>query len=91
MMKSKTDAEARSSIQVDVYIQTPWSQRPLTAFNNNPGLVRASTELHRLYGQAVSLAIRGAKEEEAMAGFNAAWEGEYAVWRHHLQFARTGW
>lgn len=77
--------------KVKVHVQTCWSKSPLTAFLNNRKLAQASTHLHVLYGEAVSLAIKGAKEEEAMTAFNAAWEGEHAEWRHHLQFAQTGW
>ncbi|KAJ6267783.1 hypothetical protein PSV08DRAFT_373232 [Bipolaris maydis] len=58
---------------------TRWSKDPLAVFLNNQRLARASTELH------------GAREEEAMAAFNAAWEGKYKHWKHHLQFAQTGW
>ncbi|KAG9377877.1 hypothetical protein PtrSN002B_002443 [Pyrenophora tritici-repentis] len=76
---------------VTVHVQTRWSKNPLAAFRNNRSLARASTALHLLYGQAISLAIMGAAEYEAMSGFKAAWEGEYAEWRYHLQFARTGW
>ncbi|EOA80699.1 uncharacterized protein SETTUDRAFT_35625 [Exserohilum turcica Et28A] len=76
---------------VQVHIRTRWSHSPLTAFLNNKRLAQASTELHVLYGHAVSLAIKGAKEEEAMAAFDAAWGGKYRQWRHHLQFAQTGW
>ncbi|XP_014555684.1 hypothetical protein COCVIDRAFT_101610 [Bipolaris victoriae FI3] len=76
---------------VTIHIQTRWSKEPLAVFLNNQRLARASTELHVLYGQAVSLAIKGAREEEAMAAFNAAWEGKYKHWKHHLQFAPTGW
>jgi hypothetical protein len=88
----KTSAKRQSGLQVvEVHVRTRWSKSPLTAFNNNHALAKACTELHRLYGQAISLAIKGAKEDEAMDEFNAAWEGEYAEWRHHLQFTRTGW
>ncbi|EUC44532.1 hypothetical protein COCMIDRAFT_27146 [Bipolaris oryzae ATCC 44560] len=76
---------------VRIHVQTRWSKDPLAVFLNNQRLARASTELHVLYGQAVSLAIKGAREEEAMAAFNAAWEGKYKHWKHHLQFAPTGW
>lgn len=76
---------------VKIHIQTRWSKDPLGMFLNNQRLARASTELHVLYGQAVSLAIKGAREEEAMTAFNAAWEGKYKQWKHHLQFAPTGW
>ncbi|CAA9964643.1 hypothetical protein PTMSG1_08002 [Pyrenophora teres f. maculata] len=82
----------RSSLQsISVHVLTRWSKNPLAAFRNNRSLARASTALHILYGQAISLAIMGATEDEAMSGFKAAWEGEYAQWRYHLQFARTGW
>jgi len=81
-----------SSLQsVNVHVQTRWSKGALAASCNNRRLARASTALHTLYGQAISLAIMGATEDKAMAGFKAAWEGEYAEWRYHLQFARTGW
>ncbi|USP75363.1 hypothetical protein yc1106_02637 [Curvularia clavata] len=76
---------------VEIHVRTRLSRNPLAMFLNNHKLSRASTELHLLYGHAVSLAIRGAREEEAMAAFNAAWEGKHKRWNHHLQFARTGW
>jgi hypothetical protein len=76
---------------VKVHIRSRWSKSPLTVFRNNTGLARASTNLHLLYGQAISRAIMGAKEEEAMAEFNAAWGAEHTEWRYHLQFAATGW
>jgi len=76
---------------VNVHVQTRWSKGTLAAFRNNRRLARASTALHVLYGQAISLAIMGATEDEAMAGFKAAWEGEHTEWRYHLQFARMGW
>lgn len=76
---------------VGIHIQTRLSKDPLAMFLNNRQLAQASVELHKLYGQAVSLAIKGAKEEEAMAAFNAAWKGKYKRWNHHLQFGHTGW
>jgi hypothetical protein len=76
---------------VKVHIRTRWSKSPLVAFRNNPELAKASTNLHLLYGQAISLAIIGAKEEDAIAEFNAAWEGEHTEWRYHLEFAPTSW
>jgi hypothetical protein len=90
--KSSQPTQRQSTLEtVKVHVRTLWSKSPLTAFRNKQGLARASTNLHLLYGQAISLAILGAKEEEAMAEFNAAWEGEHTEWRHHLQFAATGW
>ena len=90
--KPTQPTQRQSALQtVKVQVRTRWSKSPLTAFNNIQGLARACTKLHLLYGQAVSLAILGAKEDKAMAEFNAAWEGEHTVWRHHLQFAATGW
>ncbi|KAF1945492.1 hypothetical protein EJ02DRAFT_500747 [Clathrospora elynae] len=76
---------------VAIHIRTPLSRSPLTTFTNNRALAKASTHLHLLFGQAISLAILGATQKEAMTAFNMAWEGEYAQWRHHLQFAQTGW
>jgi hypothetical protein len=76
---------------VKIHVRTRWSKSPLVAFRGKQGLARASTNLHLLYGQAVGLAIMGAKEEEAMAEFNAAWGGEHTEWRYHLQFGPTGW
>jgi hypothetical protein len=60
-------------------------------FRGNQPLAKASEDLHILFGEAIRLAILGAKEGEAMAGFNAAWEGEYAIWQYHLGYGRTGW
>jgi hypothetical protein len=61
------------------------------SFRGNQRLAMASEELHRLFGQAIGKAIKGAKEEEAMSGFQEVWEGKYKVWQYHLGFARTGW
>lgn len=76
---------------VQVHIRTRWSKSPLVAFNGNRELARACTDLHLLFGEAVSHAVQGATAEQAMADFNAAWTCKYNPWRHHLQFASTGW
>lgn len=60
-------------------------------FEHNTRLSKACKHLHRLFGQGISSAILGAKEEEAMVRFNTAWNGKYKIWQHHLGFARTGW
>jgi len=57
----------------------------------NPAVRHASEDLHRLFGQAVRLALLGAKEEVAMKGFNDAWEGEHEMWQFHLGYGKTGW
>ncbi|KAF2133917.1 hypothetical protein P153DRAFT_362949 [Dothidotthia symphoricarpi CBS 119687] len=57
----------------------------------NPDLARASNALHVLFGRAISCAILGAKEHEAMLEFNDAWEGKYSEWKFHLGIAQTGW
>jgi hypothetical protein len=59
-------------------------------FGNHP-LVKASEDLHQKFGSAISKAIRGVKEEEAMKEFKEAWEGEHAMWQYHLGFGKTGW
>jgi hypothetical protein len=64
-----------------------WTSR----FAMNSQLAIACKTLHRLFGRGISRAILGAKEEEAMAEFNNAWNGDYKMWQHHLGFARTGW
>ncbi|KAF2683260.1 hypothetical protein K458DRAFT_418896 [Lentithecium fluviatile CBS 122367] len=74
---------------VDIQFDTHWS-RP-DAFLDRPRLTKASMDLHRLFGLAVSRAILGADEEEAMADFKEAWEGKHARWKHHLNFSTTGW
>ncbi len=47
--------------------------------------------LHRLFGEAISLAILGASEEDAMAGFKEAWDGRHKEWQHHLNYSDTDW
>jgi hypothetical protein len=59
-------------------------------FGNHP-LIKASEDLHQKFGNAISKAIRGVKEEEAMKEFKEAWEGEHAMWQYHLGFGKTGW
>jgi len=78
-------------VDVKVHVRTRWSKSPLNTFNGNQPLARASKELHSLFSCAIGLAILGSKEKVAMARFEEAWEGEYAMWKHHLQFASTGW
>ncbi|KAF2112820.1 hypothetical protein BDV96DRAFT_613861 [Lophiotrema nucula] len=58
---------------------------------DNPRLAEASRNLHRLFGEAISLAILGASEEVAMTGFNEAWNGKYEEWHHYLNYSDTGW
>jgi hypothetical protein len=60
-------------------------------FDGHQELAKASEALHRLFGHALSSAILGAKEEEAMADFNEAWNGKYRMWQYHLGFGKTRW
>jgi hypothetical protein len=60
-------------------------------FGGNQELAKANKDLHCLFGQAIQLAILGAKEEEALADFNDAWKVKHALWQFHLNFAETGW
>lgn len=57
----------------------------------NPRVRHASEDLHRLFGQAIRLAVLGAKEGVAMKGFNDAWEGEHEMWQYHLGYGKAGW
>jgi hypothetical protein len=83
--------QRQSGIQVaKVHVQTGWTRDPDFFFYGNVRLTQASNHLHQLYGEAIALAITGATEEAAMAGFNAAWEGEYAEWQDRLRLTRTG-
>lgn len=85
-------SQSRTTLNVvNIQIRTRWSKEPLAVFNNNRSLAKACTDLHVLFGKAISLAIMGAKEAEAMIEFDDAWKGRYSVWRFHLQFAETGW
>ncbi|KAF2033746.1 hypothetical protein EK21DRAFT_57945 [Setomelanomma holmii] len=61
------------------------------SFEGNQALVKASAALHRLFGQAISSAVLGAKEDEAIAAFEEAWNGKYAMWQYHLGFGKTEW
>jgi hypothetical protein len=54
-------------------------------------LAKASDDLYRLFARAISLALLGACEGEAMHDFTCAWMGKYAHWQHHLGYASTGW
>jgi hypothetical protein len=67
-----------------------------TYLSDNSGLrggdlAKASDDLHSLFARAISLALLGASEEEAMHDFTFAWMGKYAHWQHHLGYASTGW
>ncbi|KAF1920204.1 hypothetical protein BDU57DRAFT_591415 [Ampelomyces quisqualis] len=83
---SGTDTRAIKLVNVDIDFRTRVSNH----FSQSHRLAEANNDLHRLFGEAIRLAILGAKEEVAMAGFTTAWEGEYAMWQHHLGFAKTG-
>ena len=74
-----------------VHLRTSWSKNPLFIFRGNTGLADACTNSHVLFGQAISSAILGATEDEAMADFATAWNITYRPWQFHLQFASTGW
>lgn len=80
--------QPRNLQHIDIDFQSHLSR---DAFDGIQQLARANEDLHRLLGEAIKLAILGAKEEEAMVGFNTAWEGKHAMWQHHLNFAGTGW
>lgn len=58
---------------------------------SDPSLAQASRHLHQLFAHAISLAILGATEEEALKDFNHAWNVTYHQWQYHLRLARTGW
>jgi hypothetical protein len=57
----------------------------------NRVLTTASMELHRLFGQAISLIILGYSADEAMKEFDAAWTGKYRLWQYHLGYGRIRW
>ncbi|KAF2645772.1 hypothetical protein P280DRAFT_465535 [Massarina eburnea CBS 473.64] len=85
---SKGPSNSPASLKmVKVHFSTYWSR---TGFTQQP-LTDASNHLHRLYGEAIGKAILGKSEDEAMEGFLDAWEGRYAMWKHHLQYNVTGW
>jgi len=67
------------------------TRRSGCSFDGREEVARASEHLHKLFGDAVRAAILGAKEEEAMSGFQAAWDGDYYMWQFHLGYASTGW
>jgi hypothetical protein len=85
---SNTRVQSKSLDNVEVDFQTPLSG---CRFAGNNQLAKANEDLHWLFGRAIGKAILGAKAEVAMAHFNVAWEGEHAMWQHHLGFAKTGW
>lgn len=86
--RDPTKTLAKALIKANVRVDTIWS-RPDAFINQH--LSFASVHLHHLFGQAVGRLILGATEATAMADFNDAWENKYAQWRHHLDFAKTGW
>ncbi|PVH94988.1 hypothetical protein DM02DRAFT_618229 [Periconia macrospinosa] len=83
----KKDAATLKTVKVD--FTSRWSR--LSTYVENAPIVQVSKALHKLYGEAIAKAILGATETEAMAELLEAWEGEYAMWQHHLDFLRTGW
>ncbi|KAH8726265.1 hypothetical protein GQ44DRAFT_706032 [Phaeosphaeriaceae sp. PMI808] len=73
---------------VEVKFRTQWSG---FQFNGNQEVAKASEDLHRLFGNAISYAILGRKEESAMAKYNVAWDVKYKLWQYHLSYGKTGW
>lgn len=76
---------------VNVHVRSQWSKGRWATFEGNKELAKASWDLHELFGRALSLAILGAKEAEAMAEFNTAWEVTYRRWQYSLGYAKIGW
>jgi hypothetical protein len=72
----------------NVRIDTIWNRQD--AFKDKH-LQWASEHLHKLFEEAISRMMMGAKPAVAMEEFNRAWEHQFARWHHHLQFAGTGW
>lgn len=89
---AQTSQSSRGTLHIaKIHILTRWSKNPMAAFGGHRELAKACTDLHLLFGEAVSRAILGFREEESMAEFDAAWLGKYRMWQYHLQFAKTGW
>lgn len=89
---SHETTESSTPLQVvKVHFKTYWSSQYALARNAVPELADANTNLHHIFAQAITRAIFGASEEEAMVDFNRAWEGKYQRWQHHLNFSCTGW
>ncbi|KAF2876657.1 hypothetical protein BDV95DRAFT_482624 [Massariosphaeria phaeospora] len=74
---------------VKVHLETHWSGTH--AFGAEPELADASSDLHRLFADAIARAILGWSEKDAMADFQHAWEGKYKRWQLHLQYSTTTW
>lgn len=83
--------QLRTLETVKVNISTHWSKNPLLSFQGNSELAKASEDLHLLFGRAISSAILGASEVEAMADFNTAWKVTYRDWQYHLGFGQINW
>jgi hypothetical protein len=72
-----------------IHFNTFWSKDHTLERNAVPSLVNANFDLHHIFAQAISQAILGASEEEAMADFKKAWEGKYQRWNNHLSYSYT--
>lgn len=82
-----TGSRAIKLTKVDIDFRTP---NYVTARQGHP-IMQASDDLHRLFGEAIRLAILGSTEEDAMAGFMTAWKGKYARWQIYLGYGGTIW
>jgi hypothetical protein len=69
-----------------IHFNTFWSRNGALGRNAVPALADANSKLHHIFGEAISHAILGASEEEAMADFKKAWEGKYQQWQNHLNY-----
>ena len=84
----KTDNQPPLKV-AKIHFSTFWSSNHALERNAVPALANANSNLHHIFGQAISQAILGASEEEAMADFKKAWEGKYQQWNNHLSYSYT--
>lgn len=70
-------------INIDVKLSSTYTQPFRWA---HPAPEVACFELHRLFGEAITKAILGLNEKDAMEEWEEAWNETYADWRHFLKF-----
>ncbi|KAF2710567.1 hypothetical protein K504DRAFT_466969 [Pleomassaria siparia CBS 279.74] len=91
--KGKADnAPSSGPLQiVKVHFQSQWSKKHALTRNAIPEIANANIHLHRIFATAISKAILGCNENDAMKEFRDAWEGDYKQWQNYLGYSDMGW
>lgn len=84
-LKGKSDDTLYKLKSVKIYIKP--TELEHSDDPNYPSIVKASDDLHELFGQCISKAILGAENSDAMVDLLEIWNAKYANWQAYLKLA----